>query len=278
MPMALVAIEQSFPQKERILDDALAYRMLSFGPKIFVRAMRSDWTRRRVIELSERTQPGIWGGLLCRKRYIDEKLLASRDKVRSVVNLGAGFDTRLYRLPGLASLLAWEVDQSENMEAKKRRLREALGSLPSNVKLISIDFDREDLSAILTSQGYSTSMRTFFLMEAVTQYLTGAGIATTFDFLAKAASGSHLVFSYVRKDFFDGRAMYGWEAGYRRFVLSGIWQSAMEPDHIPDFLVKHGWKVLEHKGYDEMARAYIAPAGRALTSTPVERMIFALKM
>jgi O-methyltransferase involved in polyketide biosynthesis len=48
-------------------------------------------------------------------------------------------------------------------------------------------------------------------LEAVTQYLTESGIKSTFDFLSDAASESHLVFTYIRKDFLDGQQMYGCE-------------------------------------------------------------------
>jgi hypothetical protein len=35
-PTVLVAIEQYFPEKQRIIEDGLAYRMLPFGMKTFV--------------------------------------------------------------------------------------------------------------------------------------------------------------------------------------------------------------------------------------------------
>jgi hypothetical protein len=70
----------------------------------------------------------------------------------------------------------------------------------------------------LASHGYPANKRTFFIWEAVTQYLTETGIRTTFDFLAKAARGSRLVLTFVRKDFLDGQVMYGQEGLYKRYV------------------------------------------------------------
>ena len=91
--------------------------------------------------------------------------------------------------------------QRENIEAKENRLRKAFGTIPANVKLVLTDFERDDLGAVLASAGYSVAKRTFFVCEAVTQYLTEQGVRATFDFLAKAARGSRLAFTYVRKDF-----------------------------------------------------------------------------
>lgn len=105
------------------------------------------------------------------------------------MNLGAGFDTRAYRLPALYDIPVWEVDQLENIKAKQSRLCKLFGKIPSHVKLVAINLDLEDPGTILESHGYSTNKRTFFILEAVTQYLTEKGIRTTFDFLAKAAWG-----------------------------------------------------------------------------------------
>lgn len=275
MPIALVAVEQSFPKSQRVIDDVLAVRMLPIGGRMFVRLLRLRWIRDWLIGLSERNNPGIWGGLLCRKRYIDEKVETSRDKIDAVVNLGAGFDTRLFRLPDLSDLPVWEIDQRENIEAKKRRLRKALGLIPTNIKLVTVDFDHDDLGAILAQQGYSSGARVFFVWEAVTQYLTEQGVRATFDWLAKAAPGSRLAFTYVRKCFLAGETLCGWERGYKRFVATKVWLFGMEPEDCPVFLRGYGWRVIEDVGYDELGSRYIGPTGRKLNSTPVERMVYA---
>jgi O-methyltransferase involved in polyketide biosynthesis len=77
--------------------------------------------------------------------------------------------------------------------------------------------------------------------------------------------------------FLTGRTLYGWEAGYKRFVATGIWTFGMEPEDCPAFLQGYGWRVIEDVGYDELANRYVDPVGRNLTSTPVERMVYAEK-
>ena len=278
MPTALVAVEQSFPRSERVIDDSLAIRMLPFGAVMFVRLLKLRWIRDWLIGLSEKSNPGIWGGLLCRKRYIDEKVEASRNEIEALVSLGAGFDARPFRLPALSGLPTWEVDQRENIEAKQKRLRKALGAVPANVRLVTVDFDRDDLRAVLETQGYSASKRTFFVWEAVTQYLTEQGVRATFHWLAKAAPGSRIAFTYVRKSFLTGKALYGWESGYKRFVATKIWLFGMEPEDCAPLLHAYGWRVLEDLGYDELAARCIQPTGRQMTSTPVERMVYAEKI
>ena len=120
--------------------------------------------------------------------------------------------------------------------------------------------------------------RTFFILEGVTRYLTEKGIRTIFNFLDKAIRGSRIAFTYVRKDFIDGQAMYGLEKLYKRVVTNKIWIFGMESDAWPNFLREYGWKVVEDIGYKEMAEKYVKPTGRKLVSTPIERMVYAEKV
>ncbi len=209
-PTTIVAIEQYFPEGTRIINDDLAYRILPFAMRAFVRLTRPAFVRDWMVRTSEKMTPGVWAIFPCRKRYIDDRVAeAAGGQAAMVVNLGAGFDTLAYRLPALAEVPVWEVDQPENIDAKRSRLRKVFGEVPAHVTLVPIDFDREELGAVLASHGYAADTRTFFIWEAVTQYLTEAGIRTTFDFLSKAPAGSRLVFTYVRKDFIDGKVCYG---------------------------------------------------------------------
>lgn len=277
-PTTLVAIEQNFPENERIITDNLAYQILPWSVKVFVWLTRVPLVRNVMVQLIEKDAPGIWGGILCRKRYIDEKLADSVSYIDEIVNMGAGFDTRIYRLSDLSKICIWELDQPENIKLKRNRLIDVLGIIPAHIKLVPIDFDREDLSNVLKSQGYSTKTRTFFILEAVTQYLTEEGIRTIFDFLEGVAPGSRLAFTYVLKDFIDGRNMYGWKKGYKRYVTNKIWIFGMEPESWPKFLSEQGWQIIEDIGHDELAEKYVKSTGRILKLTQIERMVFAEKL
>ncbi len=279
-PTTLVAIEQHFPEGARIINDDLAYQILPFGMRVYVRLTRLPAVRDWIVKATEKRVPGIWGGVMCRKRYIDDKVAEAADgQVETVVNLGAGFDTRAYRLPALAKVPVWELDQPENIDAKRSRLRKVLEEVPAHVTLVPIDFDREELGAVLASHDYVADTKTFFIWEGVTQYLTEAGIQTTFDFLAKVPVGSRLAFTYVRKDFIDGKVFYGQEYLYKRMLVKdNAWFFGMHPDDVADFLDVYGWRVLEHLGYEELAKRYVKPTGRKLESMPLERMVCAEKL
>lgn len=145
--------------------------------------------------------------------------------------------------------------------------------------LVPINFDREELGAVLASHGYASGTKTFFIWEGVTQYLTEEGIRTTFAFLAKAPPGSRLVFTYVPKTFIDGKVFYGQEYLYKGMLLKDkSWFFGMDPKDVPDFLGVYGWRLLEHLSYEELAERYVKPTGRELLSMAVGRMVYAEKL
>lgn len=279
-PTGLVAIEQHFPERARIIDDDLAFRILPFYGRASLWLKMKFMSLGYMVNYVEKRMPGVWGGVMCRKRYIDEKLAGAMDgQAKAVVNLGAGFDTRVYRLPALARVRVWEVDVPGNIDAKRARLRKLFEEVPPHVILVPIDFEREELGAVLASHGYSADTKTFFIWEGVTQYVTEAGIWTTFDFLAQAPAGSRLVFTYVLKDFIDGKSFYGHEWTYKRLVLKDKkWRFGMDPEGVAGFLGDYGWRVLEHLGYNELADRYVKETGRELLSMPIERIVYAEKV
>lgn len=278
-PTVSVAIEQHFPKAERLIDDGFAYWMVPAGMRMIVRMTRSASVRDWFVRSLEKPAPGIWAGMMMRKRYIDEKLVKSVGEVDVVLNLGAGLDTRLYRLPALASTPSWEVDQPDNIAVKRRALENRFGRVPAHVTLVPVDFDRDDLESELASAGYPQDVRAFIILEAVTQYLGEGGIASTFTFLSHAASGSRLVFTYVAKSFLDGSDTFGQEDLRRKYVEKDrLWLWGLNPDEVSSFLGDYGWRILEHPTYEELARHYVVPESRALASTPLERMVFAEKL
>jgi methyltransferase (TIGR00027 family) len=275
--MVLVAIEQGFPEGERIITDDLSYTILPFGSRVWVRMLGRF--RNWLIKKTEGKVPGLWGGIMARKRYIDDIAAENADgQIEAVVNLGAGFDTRAFRLQALAEVPVWEVDQPKIIDAKMSRLEQLFQQVPAHVTLVPIDFDHQDLATVLSSHGYQPVKMTLFILEGVTQYVTEDGIRATLDFLAKAPAGSRLVFTYTPKDFIDGKVFYGQEYLYKKMLLKDkIWLFGLDPETVDGFLGEYGWRVVEHLGYDELGERYVKPTGRELLSMAIERMVYAVK-
>ncbi|MGB0384346.1 MAG: SAM-dependent methyltransferase [Ardenticatenaceae bacterium] len=281
-PTTIVAIEQNFPSDQRMIDDSLARKILPTGYRFFVRLMRIPFLRNWMVRATEKQVEGIWSGMIHRKRYIDDQVVLAvtgANSVDAVVNLGAGYDTRVYRLPALATVPVWEVDQPVNIEAKQKNLQKALGKIPTHVTLVPINFVEQELGAVLAAHGYASDRKTFFIWEAVSQYLTETAVRQTFDFLAQAPAGSRLAFTYVLKDFIEGQNLYGQEKFYEQMIVKdNAWHFGFDPLRLADFLSEYGWRIVEHLGYDELAERYMKPTRRQLPSMKIERMVYAQKV
>ncbi|MGP4020728.1 SAM-dependent methyltransferase [Saccharopolyspora sp. 5N708] len=269
-PMVIVAVEQY--EEVPLVRDKLAYRLLPGAVKPIIALTRWQPVRRMVINGSERKLPGVWASMLCRKRYIDDGLRdAVEAGVDAVVILGAGLDTRAYRLPYLANTPVYELDQPASISYKRAVVQRLYGRVPAHVTLVPIDFETRDLGEVLAGNGLA-GQRIAFVWEAVSQYLTEAAVRRMFESLSAAASGSRLLFTYVRKDFLDGTAFYGAEDAYRDFVVQQrLWRFGFDPQRLADFLDEYGWRELDQAGPREFAARYLAPYSREMTASEVER-------
>lgn len=279
-PTFLVAIEQYEPATQRIIDDSLAAKVLPRSYQLFLKPLRFSPLRNWMVNLFEKQVEGTSSAFLCRKRYIDETIVKAVDDgmVAAIVNLGAAFDTRVYRLPALAKVPAWELDQPVNIEAKQKGILNALGAIPSHVTLVPINFITQDLGEVLQQHGYVGDQKTFFIWEAVSQYLTETAVRQTFNFLAQTPAGSQLTFTYVLKDFIDGKNLYGQEKFYERMIVKNrVWHFGFDPAEVGDFLGEYGWRLVEDLSYEELNNRYAKSIGRNLPSMKIERMVWAEK-
>jgi methyltransferase (TIGR00027 family) len=216
--------------------------------------------------------------LACRKRFIDERLDEALPGIDAVVILGAGMDTRPYRLARRSDIPVYEIDLPVNIERKKAAVRRVLGQAPPSVRLVPVDFERDDLAAELAKAGHLGDDRTFFIWEGVTQYLTADAVRDTFEYLRGAAPASQLVFTYVQRDFIDGTNMYGARSAYRRFrEKQQLWTVGLDPDEVSGVVGEYGWRLIEQAGPDYYTRNYIEPAGRKLTASQLEWTAYAEK-
>jgi methyltransferase (TIGR00027 family) len=183
--------------------DLMAERLLGpdelalLGPDhIFRKALSTDY--RQAMEDRAVAIPVAY--FLVRTRFIDDGLTrAVRAGATQVVILGAGFDSRAYRLRRqLRHAKVFEVDYGPTQAFKKRRALAALGPPPSNLVYVPIDFTREQLGEVLLRAGYQPRRKTFFIWEGVTMYIPEEAVRATLQFVARrSASGSAIVFDHL---------------------------------------------------------------------------------
>jgi methyltransferase (TIGR00027 family) len=278
-PMVLAAVEHNEPPDRRLVDDDLAELFLPAPLQWLVAATRFAPARHLLVRASEWTGPGLWANLACRKRFIADKITETLADINAVVILGAGLDTRGYRLTRQVRIPVFEVDLPVNIALKAKTVRRVLGQAPLSVRLVALDFERDDLLTALAEHGYHTDYRAFFICEGVTQYLTEAGVRRTLEGLRAAAPGSRLVFTYVRRDFIDGKNRYGTRTLYRTVrKRKQLWHFGLEPEEVAGFIAEYGWRLIEQAGPDELVQRYVEPADRKLKASQLEWSAFAEKI
>jgi len=173
------ASEQRRKPAERIVDDP--YAQLFLGPML--QAALATWeTSGRLGDLAERFSPGLITWVLCRHRYIDDRLIAAlRAGTEQVVVLGAGYDMRAYRFAReLDGRPVFEVDYPATSRRKARIVARHRSELPAtDVRSVEVDFQKDVLRDRMQAAGFERGVRTFFVWEGVAMYLTRGAVKTT---------------------------------------------------------------------------------------------------
>ncbi|MGD8475467.1 MAG: SAM-dependent methyltransferase [Anaerolineae bacterium] len=272
-------IEMYQPEDRRLFDDPLAYALLPFGWQLLLRLAYLPGLRGAVLSMRERRMPGSLGGILCRTRYIDDVLQRSlAGGLDQVVILGAGFDTRAYRIAGMDRVRVFEVDLPGACKAKRSRLETVLGRMPRHVALVGMDFDRQDLGEMLCASGFQTGQRMLFIWEGVTQYITAEAVSHTLEFISRVSgAGSSIVFTYVRRGIIDGTDRPEWMGSF--LVLAGKLGSPMifglDQAELEPYLLERGLELVEDVGAADYQEHYLRPLGREMNVFDGERAAFA---
>jgi len=278
-PAMMRAMENLLPEDKRLFEDPYSEKFLSPFWKFWVILARSPKILNFLIRMREKLTPGIIGGLMCRTCYIDDVLNnAIKEGVGTVVNLGAGMDTRAFRISGIENIQYFELDFPELQKVKRSYIDKKIGELPSNVSLVPIDFNSQDLGEELKKAGYTLSSKTLFIWEGVTQYISKEAVDNTIKYVAQAHTGSKVVFTYVLKSFINGSYIPdGLNSLYKTMLnkKNPLWFCGFDPGEMHEYLSKYSLYLIEDVGHEEFLERYIKPKGRDLTVMEIERTVLA---
>src|SRR6185503_4034069 len=109
---------------------------------------------------------------VARTRLIDDLVDAAvRDGATQLVLLGAGYDSRAYRLPSAAAVTAFEVDHPATQAAKRRLVQARVRpERRRHVRFVPVDLEHDDLAAALAAAGFAPGRTTVLVCEGVTNY------------------------------------------------------------------------------------------------------------
>lgn len=263
------ALEARRPTSGRVADDPLAVRFLTPEFRLVAAAARVPAARRLIEGFIDHRWPCVRGGVVARTRLIDDKIVAELPRVRQAVLLGAGFDSRAYRLPPMRQLPVFEVDHPATQAAKRRVVRRGAGTQARQVRFVPVVFGTDDPAGKLADAGFEPGAPTLVLWEGVTNYLDPDAVDATFRFLAAAVGpGSPVLFTYVDRGIIDGTARFDGDETTLRAVrrVGEPFTFGLDPAQVPGYLADRGF-ALEWDTAVSDAAARLYPAG-ACPSAP----------
>jgi methyltransferase (TIGR00027 family) len=212
--------------------------------------------------------PGVRTAHLGRTCWIDEKIsVALKEGITQLVILGAGFDCRAYRLPGIELTRVFELDHQGTQILKIRRLKRLINSIPDNISMVEVDFNRQDFAVLLKNSGFDHLKPAFFLWEGVMHYLSKEAVDITLKSIASlSAPGSKLLFTYIHGGLLDGSINFG-KMGHIPATLRKSdeeWIYGLYPEELSGYLAKYGFTLLEDLSSTEYRARYMGTAGRHL--------------
>ena len=192
---------------------------------------------------------------MARTVFLDELITAAcADGVRQVVLLGAGFDTRAFRLPWPPGVRCFELDTGDVLAAKQQVLTEQ-GAVPGCERIVVPTDLGGDWPAVLRAAGLRPVQPTAWVAEGLLVYLSPGEVDQLLDEVTSlSAPGSRLGLTFRSR-----------EPGDQSAPAAALRRSAA-PDDPVGWLAGHGWAA-ELADPREVLRAH----GRAVPADSARR-------
>jgi methyltransferase (TIGR00027 family) len=235
----MVAVYRSMEsdRPDALFRDPLSAKLAGERGKTIVESFGGGIFRRR--NLASRSRIMAWT-MAMRTRIIDDYILASIARgTEAVVNLGAGLDTRPYRM-ALPEALYWvEVDYPHVIELKDTRLSDE----QPRCHLERVKLDLADVSARqgLFEELQARFRRVLVLTEGVIPYLPVEAVGRLADDLQ-----SRNCFQQWIADYLSPEAIKYARRGALRQQLANA-PFLFDPDDYFGFFESHGWHAVEVK-------------------------------
>jgi methyltransferase (TIGR00027 family) len=179
-------------------------------------------------------------------QMIVPRTVAIDDAVREhpapqVVILGAGLDSRAWRMPELAGVDVFEVDRPASQADKRARV-DGLSAIAGPVRFVAVDLaaaGEVGLADVLAAAGHRAGVATTWIWEGVIPYLSPTAVAATLDAVSVlSARGSRLIANYQATSV---RTRIGWVTSRS---WGEPWRSLWRPDQIEALLHRYGLDVV----------------------------------
>ena len=162
----------------------------------------------------------------------------------------------------------FEVDHPASQQTKIAKVQEIFGSIPAHVVYVSIDLNTETLAKRLAVYGYDETLKTCFIWQGVTQYLTAEAVDETLSFIAQHSSvGSSVIFDYMYPTLLDGTIEHGEVSNMRskQWVSGEMMKFGIPEGAIAEFLTQRGFTKIQNADHVRLHDLYFKGANAKRT-------------
>ena len=211
--------------------------------------------------------PGVCDAIIARTRFIDDCLeRAIEEGIQQLVILGAGYDTRALRFKKLKdNITVFEVDHPATQQTKRERFPGNLQDVELQPIYVPVIFGRDDLGQFLFSHGYDRTLKSFFIWEGITYYISAEAVDNTLLFVSEnAPADSSVVFDYFPTSVVNGSTRLK-EARSLSAALKQLGEEfvyGLDPKNMEDFLLERGLEVIQNIASRECKQIYFKGSNR----------------
>ena len=167
-----------------------------------------------------------------RTRFFDDFLMGLNGTCPQVVILGAGLDTRAFRLPWATGTQVYEIEQPQVMQYKNTLLQDTVAQCDRHPIAINL---QHNWVPLLLGQGYQASTPSLWLMEGLLMYLSVAAVHPLLQNIATLSAPG----SWLGADLISTQSLHvGLAQGDR---VRKYWQFGT--DDPVQLLAPYGWRV-----------------------------------
>jgi methyltransferase (TIGR00027 family) len=236
--------ESAKPEGERICYDPYAIHFLDPETLKLLKLLRDNpELAKKNAKETEELFPGFTNSIIARIRYFDDFVKESLNEgIEQIVILGAGYDTRAYRIDGLRNIKVFEVDHPDTQSFKIQKIEEIFGSVPCHVVYVPVDFEKETLDQKLFDKGYDLSKKTLFVMEGLIMYILPESVDRMLSFIVEnSPKGSIVLFDYIHESIVERTCELGKNLQNYTEERREPLQFGLKEDIIEDFLKERGF-------------------------------------
>jgi methyltransferase (TIGR00027 family) len=212
---------------------------------------------------TDRSEALLWNGFKAyftsRTPFYDRVVTTTAGTCPQIVMLGAGLDSRAFRLGLHGARTVFEIDRPAVLDFKQDVL-DRVGAQPTCRRVpVAADLAREDLATALGKAGFDSEAPALWVAEGLFMYLSADEADRLLDDMRSlSAPGSRLAGEYFSHPWRDANVEYDRlpaadQAIWRQLKNSFVYGPAA---HLPaDWLAAHGWRSEQVTDVATMLRA-----------------------